>query len=249
MAGNLQNISLGGDVFIGEQGLNLIGIPSGQILAYYTGSHTVGQSAPAATVTVGNAGNFYVSPSDFVGRTGNWYIGNTRQVTIVVNDPSQTVAVCDQQSGKDVTGKSIPAGDFLIFRMETNLNVIPRERNPDAAGFMTLKVKSSDGTVYTALQQSATVSQMLTNQAPNSMPYYWNNIPLALGSSEGWATGFLGTQGERVYKNGGYTFWTESNLNGMKENYKDASGNDYTGKTVSAVRTITIASDTVSIEA
>ena len=80
------------------------------------------------------------------------------------------------------------------------------------------------------------------------MPYYWNNIPLVLGSQKGWATGFLGTQGERVYPSGGYTFWTESNLNGMKDNYKDASGNDYTGKTVSAVRTITIASDTVKIE-
>ena len=35
----------------------------------------------------------------------------------------------------------------------------------------------------------------------------------------------------------------------MKDNYKDASGNDYTGKTISAARTITIASDTVKIEA
>ncbi len=130
LAGNLQNVTAGGDVFIGEQGLNLIGISSGQVLAYYTGSQTVGSSAPAATVTVGNAANFYVAPSDFVGRTGNWYIGYTStQVALVVNDPSQTVSIYDQQSGKDVTGKSVPAGDFLIFRMETNLNVIPAERN------------------------------------------------------------------------------------------------------------------------
>jgi trimeric autotransporter adhesin len=250
LAGALQNVSVGQDVFIGEQGLNLIGISSGQVLAYYTGSQTVGSSAPAATVTVGNAGNFYVSPSDFVGRTGNWYLGTGSQtVGLVVNDPSQTVSIYDQQSGKDVTGKSVPGGDYLIFRMETNLNVIPTERGSGTTGFMTIKVKSSDGTVYTGLQQSETITQTLLNQYPNSMPYYWNSIPLSLGSKQGWATGILGTQGERIYKAGGYTFWTECNLNGMKDNYKDASGNDYTGKTVSSVRTITIASDTVKIEA
>jgi PGF-CTERM protein len=251
-AGAIQNVSLGGDVFIGEQGLNLNGISSGQILAYYTGSQTVGSSAPAATVTVGNAGNFYVAPSDFVGRTGNWYLGTgSQQVALVVNDPSQTVSIYDQQSGKDVTGKSIPGGDYLIFRIETNLNVIATERPGFApADFKyIIKVKSSDGTVYTSLYQSATVSQNLKDQVPNAMPYYWNSIPLSLGSKEGWATGFLGTQGERIYKAGGYTFWTECNLNGMKDNYKDASSNDYTGKTVSSVRTITIASDTVKIEA
>ena len=151
-------------------------------------------------------------------------------MAIVVNDPSQTVSVCDQQSGKDVTGKSSAEGDFLIFRIETNLNVIPAERNSGTTGFITLKVRSADGTVYTSLYQSQTVSQSLLNQAPNSMPFYWNSIPLQLGSTQGWATGILDTQGERIYKFGGYTFWTECNLNGMKDNYKDFSGNNYTGK-------------------
>jgi PGF-CTERM protein len=253
LAGNLQNISPGGNVFVGEQGLNLIGVAPGTTLNYYTGTQTPGQSAPAATITVGNPASFYVAPSDFVGRTGNWYTvsGGVATVAIVANDPSQTVSIYDQQSGKDVTGKSIPAGDFLIFRMETNLNVIPTERNSGTTGFMTIKVKTSDGTVYTSLVESTSpaVTQSLLNQAPNAMPYYWNNIPLVIGSQKGWATGALGTEGNRIYKAGGYTFWTECNLNGMKDNYKDASGNDYTGKTVSAVRTITIASDTVKIEA
>ena len=192
--------------------------------------------------------SFYVAPADFVSRTGNWYVGNTTVVGIVVNDPITTISVYDQQSGKDVTGKSIPAGDFLVFRIETNMNIIPSERQT-TAGFMTIKVKTSDGTVYTSLFQSATVQQSLLNQAPNAMPYMWNSIPLVIGSEKGWATGIMGSEGNRVYKSGGYTFWTDCNLNGMKDNYKDASGNDYTGKTVSAVKTVTIASDTVKIEA
>jgi len=248
LAGSLSSVPAGGNVFIGEQGLNLTGVTSGTTLAYYTGTQTPGQSAPAATVNVGNAASFYVAPADFVGRTGNWYVGTSNVVGIVANDPISTISVYDQQSGKDVTGKSIPAGDFLVFRIETNMNIIPSERQT-TAGFMTIKVKTSDGTVYTSLAQSATVVQPLTGQSPNAMPYMWNSIPLVIGSQKGWATGFMGSEGNRVYKSGGYTFWTDCNLNGMKDNYKDASGNDYTGKTVSAVKTITISSDTVKIEA
>ena len=42
-------------------------------------------------------------------------------------------------------------------------------------------------------------------------------------------------------------FWAESLLNDMKSKYTDASGATYTGKTVSAVKTITLVSDTVKI--
>jgi len=248
LAGTLQTVPVGGDVFIGEQGLNLTGIASGTSLCWYTGSQTVGSSAPTATVTVGNAQNFYVAPSDFVGRTGNWYIGATgTTVGIVVNDPSQTISVYDQQSGKDVSGKSVPAGDFLTFRVETNMNVVPSERQT-TAGFITIKVKTSDGTVYTSLYQDpANPKVNLVTVSPNAMPWYW--VPLSMGSKTGWATGAMGTEGNRLYKAGGYTFWTESSLNGMKDTYKDASSNDYTGKTISSVKTVTIASDTVKIEA
>ncbi len=41
--------------------------------------------------------------------------------------------------------------------------------------------------------------------------------------------------------------WAESLLNDMKSKYTDASGATYTGKTVSAVKTITLVSDTVKI--
>jgi len=245
----LQTIYPGKDVFIGEQGLTLINVTAGTQLSWYTGTQIVGASAPAATVTVGNPNSFYVSPTDFVGRTGNWYVGTSSVVGIVVNDPSQNIMVYDQKTLKDVTGKSVPGGDFLVFRMETNLNVIPGERNSGNTGFMTIKVKTSDGTVYTELIQNETIKQPLTGQAPNTMPYYWNKIPLVINSEEGWATGYVGTEGQRAYKAGGYTFWSECNLNGMKDNYKDASGNDYTGKTITAVKTVTIATDTVKIEA
>ena len=53
--------------------------------------------------------------------------------------------------------------------------------------------------------------------------------------------------GQPAYAPGTYTVWAESLLNNMKSKYTDASGATYTGKTVSAVKTVTLVSDTVKI--
>ncbi len=153
----INNVPLGGDVFIGEQGL-VLPVPAGTVLSWYTGSQTVGQSAPAATVTITDPNNFYVAPSTFVGHTGPWYEGNNQTVAIVANDPAQVVNAWDQQAGKIVTGQSIPQVDYINFRIESNLDVIPGEREANVSpanqtGFMDIKVKTADGTVYTALSQ------------------------------------------------------------------------------------------------
>jgi trimeric autotransporter adhesin len=240
---DLTTIPMGGDVFIGEQGLK-IPVVSGTTLSWYTGVQTPGVSPPLATVTVLDANNFYVAPASFVGHAGNWYIGNTNTVAFVVNDPSLVVNVWDQQMQKMVTGKSAPAGDFLNFRLETNLATVPSQRS-DSTGFVTIRVKKSDGTVYTELLQNLTTVIPLGGQSVNAMPYFW--VKQASGPY-GWSTGILDSQGNRIYKSGVYTFWIESNLNGMKTNYRDPSGNDFTGKTVSATQTVTLASDTVAIE-
>jgi hypothetical protein len=241
IAGNLQNVPLGGCVFIGEQNLNLTGIPSGTVLSWYNGQQIPGQDIPAATVTVGNAADFYVAPSDFVGRQGFWYIGNTPTEGILVLEPMQDVKVINQKTSLDVTGKSVPTGTFLVFHFETNLYLVHSQRNSGTEGFMTIKVRAPDGTIYTSLWQDATTQQSLLNQVPE-FPFYWNNISPGTDPYQlsGWATGFQDYQGVSTYPQGVYTVWTESDLNGMKENYKDPAGNDYTGKTVSAIRYVTI---------
>ena len=246
LGGALQDIPPGGNVFLGEQGLNLTAIPAGTTLAWYTGSQVVGRSAPAATITIGNNASFYVAPSDFATRTGNWYIGDSTEVGFVVTEPSQSVSVYGQKSQKDVTNKTVSSGEFLTFRVETTMNVVPAQR-PGAAGFLTLRVMSPDGMVYTQLYQDDSTILNLTGLAPDAMPWYW--VPLEEKSEEGWSTGFRGPENNIVYHTGRYIFWTESNLNGMKENYKDASGNDFTGKTVSAVHSVTTSIDHVTIGA
>ena len=73
---DLTTIPMGGDVFIGEQGLK-IPVQPGTTLSYYTGLQTPGVNSPVLTVTVLDPNNFYVAPAQFVKNTGYWYLGNT----------------------------------------------------------------------------------------------------------------------------------------------------------------------------
>ena len=241
---DLTTIPLGGDVFIGEQGLK-VPVASGTVLSYYTGTLVPGVNSPVATVTVLDPNNFYVAPAQFVRKTGYWYVGNTSTVALDVNDPAIVVNVWDQQLQKLVTGKSAPAGDYLNFRIETNLATIPSQRN-DSTGFVTLRVKKSDGTIYTELLQNSTTATPLTGQSVNAMPYFWVK---QTSGPYGWSTGILDSHGDEIYNRGVYTFWAETNLNGMMDNYKDPSGNNYTSKTVSETQTVTIPfEDKVKVE-
>jgi len=81
----VQNITnAGATVFIGEQGLNLTGAENELNGANPAGFTQIGWWASAAVITTtpptkaisltGRDTNFLVTPSDFVGYTGNWYL-------------------------------------------------------------------------------------------------------------------------------------------------------------------------------
>ena len=70
---------------------------------------------------------------DFVGYSGNWYLidpstgkaavqsnGNAILIFTVV-DPSLDIKIWDMDSSTDVTGKSVPQGERLSFRVDTNM--------------------------------------------------------------------------------------------------------------------------------
>jgi len=82
--------------------------------------------------------------------------------------------------------------------------------------------------------------------------WFWVGIEgkhTAFNPQDGWNTGALDANKNRMYKAGTYTAWVECNENKMKDNYLAPDGSDYTGKTLSAVRSVTIATDQVKIEA
>ena len=285
-------INAGAVIFIGEEGLNvthaLLGSaglaqvdtvkPTLTKIGWWASAAALTTSAPTKTIDLGTGGRYNsttVAPADFVGYTGNWYVldalgttpasGSSAIAAFNVVDPSLVLAVVDfsqSASGTDVTGKSVPQGTKLGFKIDTNMypaldgtkrfNPLGLYQDlyptPETDGYITIKVKDANGAVYDRLK--------ISNASNAAMPLdfrltkqYVNTQPWFLGStSTYWITDFVDFNNQYLYPVGTYQAWAESSLNKMKDNYKNA-GADYTGKTVSPVGTITLVSDSVKIEA
>jgi len=249
-AATIKQVPQGGDVFIGEEGLDVsAAIGTATQVAWFASGNDPATSTPDHVLTVGTPDSFYVSPQTFVGKTGNWYqwTGGIGPVAFNVVDPAIAVKVWDNTANKDVSGKSVPPGNYLNFRIETNTYSVTARPDAGTQGFVQVRVKTSDGAIYTSLFETTTNSSSIDSLRPTSDLWYWRPNPPA--DAQGWNTGVLDANGARMYKAGTYTVYAELNLNKIKDNYKAPDGSDYTGKTVSATQTVTITADTVKIEA
>jgi hypothetical protein len=249
-AATIKQVPQGGDVFIGEEGLDVsAAIGTATQVAWFASGNDPATSTPDYVLTVGTPTSFYVSPQTFVGKTGNWYqwAGTVGPVAFNVVDPAIVVKVWDNTAGKDVSGKSVPPGNYLNFRIETNTYSVTARGDAGTQGFVKVRVKTSDGAVYTSLFETTSASYPIDNMRPTSDLWYWRPNPPADG--QGWNTGVLDANGARMYKAGTYTVYAELDLNKIKDNYKAPDGSDYTGKTISSTQTVTITADTVKIEA
>jgi PGF-CTERM protein len=98
-------------------------------------------TSPSKTIDLGVNRRFAsltVAPSDFVGYTGNWYlldptgsrpltfdgaapIAQNAAMVFSVADPSLDMKIWDFNQNTDVTGGSVPQGEKLGFRIDTNM--------------------------------------------------------------------------------------------------------------------------------
>jgi hypothetical protein len=241
-------IQQGATVFIGEEGLD---ITPALILAN-AGTHytTIGwwasaadpyTTAPTMSIdTYGRRTQFTITPSEFDGYEGQWYLVNTTSMrakapVFTVRAPNLDIAVWDN-ANIPVTGNSVAPGTRLKFRIETNMApaVGPTRSpiNPATDGYIDIKVRDPNGVVYTNLLNDNVGT---TGAGPNSLrsnfvntsTWYWGE-----SGSYTWQTGALDSSASPMYPRGTYTVWAESTLHGMRDNY--LSGNAaYTGRTVS----------------
>ena len=102
VSASLNIISQGGDVFIGEEGLDVTSaVGAFNQVAWFASGTNPSTDTPNAVIAVGNQASFYVAPADFVGKTGNWYRwdgGATRnQVAFRAVDPKIGRASCRER--------------------------------------------------------------------------------------------------------------------------------------------------------
>jgi hypothetical protein len=197
-----------GNVFLGEQGLDITatGATSGSQLVWYGpgGSPT---NVPAATLTVDDPSDFYISPSQFSDKTGPWFITPGNTLAFYVQEPLIEIRVVDEtrdfQITKDVTW--IPKGDAVGFRIDTNVyELAKRPGSPGAP--ITIRIRGPDGIEYSSVDGYQLEDIMISGSPFQTGPVWFTSD----------------------YESGNYTVWAESTGNDMNLNYKRE------GKTVTA---------------
>jgi hypothetical protein len=201
-------VPLAGTVFLGEQGLDMTatGVISGSQIVWFGPGGSI-SSVPAATLTVDNPSDFYISPVLFGDRTGPWFIAPANSLAFYVQDPLIEIRVIDEtrsfQITKDVTW--IPKGDVVGFRIDTNVyEIAKRPGSPGAP--VTIRIRGPGGVEYSSVD-----GYQLEDIMISSSPFQSGGV---------WFTG--------DYESGNYTVWAESTGNDMNLNYKRE------GKTVTA---------------
>jgi hypothetical protein len=272
---DLKRIAREGTIFIGEEGLNVteviasadaLAVPAlssqGTLVGWWASSADISTTSPSKTVDLaGREASLQVAPADFVGYSGNWYLINpstgnaARQsngnaiLVFTVADPTLNIKIWDLDINADMTGKSVPQGERLTFRVDTNMyTALDPVSRPDITGStmgtINIIVKNENNARLNYLYQNNTTANTLLNQKISFQPFFWGGGAYP----QYWATDLLDRDGYPFYPVGTYTVGAESTLNNMKNNYK-TGGAEYTGKTVSQSYTITLVSDRVWIEA
>ncbi|GEM_PF-484544 len=203
ISADLNSISKSNTLFVGEENLNLAGaeISSNEKIGYWSPGTHVKTDSPDKIVTISDPKSFYVDPAIFKDRTGPWYTVNDRNLAFYVERPQITLRLYDTTANFDATGKWVPKGDQITFRIETNLYQM-KERVGVMGAPISIKIKNSNGTEYNSLTtsngDSIRLTDMLVTDSPFTMPVVWN------------------TAG---FQSGDYIVWAECNANKMLDNY------------------------------
>lgn len=120
----LNVVPIGGDVFLGEEGLDLsLFLNSGDTIAWFNPTSETLMTEPAATIVIDNPKSFFIDPSQFKDKTGHWWIWSgekAKKLAFIVKEPSMYLRIWNQNENQDISekGGKIPAGNYVNFRIE-----------------------------------------------------------------------------------------------------------------------------------
>lgn len=200
---DISEISPGGTVFIGEEGLDISASglnPGDKIVWWAPGSSQ--NNVPAATVTIYDPKHVYISSSDFSGKEGLWYKLPGNMPVFNVKQPSMKIGVYDETQDFEGTGKWIPKGDIVSFRIESNIFMM--FGRPGVTGApIDITISSPEGGQYSSVN------------GPSGY-FSLSGVPVTSGyfsTGPVWATGGLNA--------GTYNIKAECTANNLNENNPD----------------------------
>ena len=260
-------------IFIGEQGLDVTralneaygsapdGKPPATMIGWWASGQDLANNAPTKTVDLSTRyQNLIVSPSDFVGYTGNWYIVDSKPGSYISNgrvfyvaDPSLDIRLIQQldlNNEVDLAGKSVVRGTLPYFELDWNMGSgMGWGTDPDVQSRKPYSYSPGDGFIDIMMQDpsgkmipSLEVTNRLTNWTESLQQECWRFTEVfddSCDPSYRWDTAALDTNGQPLYPAGIYTFWAESHLNNMNNNYRNEVA-PYTGHTISKKYTFSL---------
>lgn len=236
-AGDYKTVSdNGGTVFIGEEGLDISPVVGTDpcVLEYFTAGQNHLTETPQSTKSVSDPTDFNAMNVDFGGRTGLWYKRGDHSIMLRVSDPYITV-FARNSANSDITDKSITRGDYVDFRVETNLNEIASRYGATPVDFpFKIRVESPGGVGYTALYYDNSNSASLLNLPVQNSLFTWSSV----NGGHKWDISSKDGSGYR-YSSGRYIITAECNVNSLKDNNE---------KAVSSEIRVTIATDALELE-
>ena len=208
-------INQGATVFIGEEGLDVTNAfvqadaESSTMIGWWPSAADIETTLYSQSYDFGLSGktNFTVGDT-FVGYTGTWYAlaGNGSAIAPVfyVQDPALSLDIWDFSMNANVTGYSVTQGEYLGFRINTNMypavDLTQRSPlNPATDGYIDIRVRDENGTLYTSLLNdsvgtpTAGPNSLLANFV-DSPDWYWGELGTYV-----WNTGALDSGGSPYY--------------------------------------------------
>lgn len=182
--GDITTIRPGGTVFLGEEGLDITasGIGDGDQIGWWAPGSMI-SSEPTDVVTISSPDSFYVSPSSFSGKEGLWYTWPGKNPVFNVKTPQISVRVYDEGSDFDATGKWIPRGDSVSFRISSN--VYEANSRGGTTGQTDIVLTSPEGARYSSVSgpsgQFSLEGIPLTSSLTSTGPV-WNTGGVTVGT-------------------------------------------------------------------
>ncbi len=215
-------VQAGGDVFIGEDGLNIKdAVPSPyDSIAYFPPGSSPGRDVPLDTRQIGDA-LFSVTPSLFMDRTGSWYQWNSKtgtpgSIAFNVREPRVTLRILRFDTQEDVSTGNVIRGTPLLIQVDTNTGIISQRPgfNPQTDSIIDLQITTPHGGTLSGIETKNGGSISLNKLIPQgSLPTFPS------GSTGGWDTGARNGEGI-LYSAGTYTIKPKLTFNRIDDNLK-----------------------------
>jgi hypothetical protein len=219
----------GGEVFLGEEGLDLsVALPFPfDAIAFFPPGSSPGYDIPLDIRTVERRG-FAVIPSLYLDRTGPWYQWDSRRgaagsVAVIVREPRVTVRIVQVTTMEDISSGTIPRGTALLMQLDTNIGSVAQRPgyNKNADGILDLLITTPGGGVLSGVETRSgwiSLSGVTPEGSLQTVPPH---------QTGGWNTGARGAGGGYLYASGTYLVQPRLAFNRINENLQSLERTSY----------------------